>query len=148
MRKLRAVKISSTLACIILIGLCEQTYAADSKLACPESINGATISANETANPWTLRTDKQLRLTSAGFMAGPPESKLVLIETTSSQTKTTLTENWKFDGQYPDGKWLICYFEQGLAGLSRRIDDNKTECSIVYQKLAKRRFQLRYIKCK
>jgi hypothetical protein len=148
MRRLQSVKIFSPLACVILNGLCQLTYAGDSKLVCPESINSATISANETGNSWTLQTDKQLRLTSAGFMAGPPESKLVLIETTSSQTKTTLTENWKFVGPYPNGKWLVCYFEQGLAGLSKRIGDDKTECSIVYQKLAKRRFQLRYIKCK
>jgi hypothetical protein len=72
----------------------------------------------------------------------------VLIGTTSSQIKTTLTETWKFVGPYPNGKWLVCYFEQGLAGLSKRIDDDTTECSIVYQKLAKRRAQLRYIKCK
>jgi hypothetical protein len=142
------VKIFTLLPSIIFTGLCQLTWAADSKLACPESINSATISANETISPWTLQTDKQLRLSGAGFMAGPPESKMVLIETTSSQTRTTLTETWKFVGPYPNGKWLVCYFEQGLAGLSKRIDDDKTECSIVYQKLPKRRFQLGHIKCK
>jgi hypothetical protein len=142
------MKIFQLLASIIVTGVCQLTWAADSKLACPESINGATISTNETTNPWALQTDKQLRLSSAGFMAGPPETKMVLIETTSSQIKTTLTETWKFVGPYPNGKWLVCYFEQGLAGLSKRIDDDTTECSIVYQKLAKRRAQLRYIKCK
>jgi hypothetical protein len=71
-------------------------------------------------------------LHSAAIADGPPGTLGQLRGTTERRGKGEWVDKYDLTGNYPEGKWLQCsYGMLNEITLSRRIDDDTKECTII-----------------
>ncbi|MBB3118644.1 STY0301 family protein [Pseudoduganella violacea] len=106
--------------------------------ACPEGVAQASIKLENIPSGWTPYIARPLYLHAAAPIDGPPERRGQLADYEERQSKHATTYIYKFEGAYPEGKWLQCsYGEYGQVTLSRRIDDRIQKCELTYRSGAK-----------
>ncbi|WP_296001776.1 STY0301 family protein [Rugamonas sp.] len=109
-----------------------------SPLSCPSAIAPAGLQPLVAAGDWRAFIPSRLPLTSAGFMAGPPELTADLKPYSVLEHAAHTVETWKFDENEfsdHDGLWLVClYGATGAITLSKKIDSHFHECSVTYMK--------------
>lgn len=126
-----------------LLGLAVSAQGAD--LAhCPDSIRASVAPTGHTDLPSGARliaaTEPQtLKVQGVSLYAGPPENLAVLVPE-YRRTKTGNTERWRFEGTFPDGKYGVCSYADGLVGVALRLPDEITFCVAEYRE--KKRFKL------
>lgn len=100
---------------------------------CPSEIDASTISVARLDAGWTAHVGAPLVLSSANIAAGPPSLGAQVRETNSSYAKGKLswTDVYRFEGPYPDGKWLECrYGGLGEVVLARQLPLQTVECVV------------------
>jgi hypothetical protein len=123
-------------------------FAADQILTCPEKIDGAHVKLIYAEDGWTPFVESHLRLTGISFMDGAPEKIGHLKPFTTSKYKKNDSDTWKFEGDFPEGKWLSCLYDGTQISLSKRIDDRLSECSATRFKEKKFGTTIFEIRCK
>ena len=104
-------------------------YGAEQMLTCPEKIDGSHVKLSYAEDGWTPYVESHLRLTGISFMDGAPEKIGHLKPTTTTKYKKNDSDTWKFEGDFPEGKWLSCRYDGTQISLSKRIDDKLSECT-------------------
>jgi hypothetical protein len=66
-------------------------------------------------------------LNGVNIFDGHPKQRATLIETSTSDHGNIST--WKFEGNFPDGKWFSCDYQQGFVSLVKKIDDSAKSCT-------------------
>lgn len=69
--------------------------------------------------------------------AAPPEKLANLVGETTRRPGSgkEWSTTYMLEGAYPDGKWMECgYGEYNQLILSRRLDDDTKECTVIYRK--------------
>jgi hypothetical protein len=97
---------------------------------CPShiDISSGTVQVNALPEGFdTLVSQTTGSLTGSNVYYGHPKKQAALIPTSTSDHGNAST--WKFEGDFPEGKWLSCDYEQGFARLVRRIDDTAKSCT-------------------
>lgn len=120
--------------------------ASNQVLICPEKVAASNLQFHYSDDDWVPFVESNLKLTGVGFMQAPPEKIAHLKPFTSSKFKKNDTDNWRFEGDYPEGKWLTCSYDQGTVSLSKKVDDKFSECSvttIIKKKYADTQFEIR-----
>jgi hypothetical protein len=105
---------------------------------CPESIAESSVKLTGIDSEWTPFITRPLYLHAAAPIDGPPQRRGDLAEFTEQKVKDGTIVKYRFEGNYPDGKWLQClYGEYGQVTLSKRIDDRFMTCEFYFRKGAK-----------
>lgn len=115
-------------------------WAASSQaLQCPAEISAASVKIEPLPKDWVAWTPARLKLSSAGLMAGAPQTMTDLKPYSISNNKRQSVAVWEFDSAvYPDGVWLYCsYGAQGEVMLSRKIETSYRKCSVTSRKAVK-----------
>lgn len=113
------------------------TFAAGQHIACPSEISQPSIRLVGIPSGWATYVASPLYLHSAGMAAAPPGKLADLIgEGTGKPGRDKeWSTTYKFEGEYPDGKWMECgYGEYNQFILSKRLDDETSECRVSYRK--------------
>lgn len=106
--------------------------------ACPESVTENSIKLENIPPGWMPYVARPLYLSAAAPIDGPPERRGELADFEERKNKQQTTYTYRFEGAYPDGKWLECsYGEYGQVTLSRRMDDRVQKCEFTYRAGAK-----------
>jgi hypothetical protein len=102
--------------------------AAEQTVTCPIEIPEASIRIANTPAGWQPYVASPLFLSSAGAMAGPPE--------TWKKGKTEWSTTYDLDGAgFAAGKWMECrYGEYDEVTLSKRLDDRTKSCTVHFSK--------------
>lgn len=116
------------------VGIFSQQSFASDRIDCPSEISATSIQLKNTPDGWTPFLPSSLALTAAGFMQAPPEKMAHLKPSSTKENKKRTIVTWKFQGDYPQGKWLTCDYAQGAVSLSKEIDRSTAECSVIYEK--------------
>lgn len=134
-------------ACVMSsLTMAQIAFAASEKLECPQQIPASAIQISDSGG-WTARAPKALPLSSAGFNDGSPAAQRALKPFATKNNAGQTQHTWKFEGEYPEGKWLSCSYVGGVAILSKKIGDNISECSISYRLSKGKSDSLIAIKC-
>ena len=121
--------------CLLLIA--RMAFASDTSIECPSEIPIEHIQISASTDAWVQRIKSPMPLTSAGFMQAPPEKMAYLKPSSTIERKNSTAVIWKFEGDYPLGKWLTCEYANGVVSKSKEIDKNLTECVVTYDKKSK-----------
>ena len=106
--------------------------------ACPESVEQNSIKLENIPPGWTSYVARPLYLSAAVPIDGPPERRGGLADFEERRSKQQTTYIYRFEGSYPEGKWLECsYGEYGQVTLSRKMDDRVQKCEFTYRPGAK-----------
>jgi hypothetical protein len=114
--------------------LAHQVFAANQVIECPAQMPIKNIQINDGVDSWIQQIKSPMPLTGAGFMQAPPEKMAYLKPSSTNDSKNRTTVIWKFEGDYPLGKWLTCDYSDGVGSMSKEIDRNVTECVVTYAK--------------
>lgn len=108
-------------------------------LQCPAEISAASVKIEPVPKDWVAWTPARLKLSSAGLMAGAPQTMTDLKPYSISNNKRQSVAVWEFDSAvYPDGVWLSCsYGAQGEVMLSRKIETSYRKCTVTSMTAAK-----------
>lgn len=130
------MKIFQTFVAALLgLTLQESVLAAPQSYVCPRSIPASSVHLMAPDQDWTPFMSSPLYLSGAAPADGPPERLGVLRENASTKTRTSWTQRYALDGQYPEGKWLRCdYGAFGEASLAKRLPDDTQQCTITGRK--------------
>lgn len=105
------------------------------RVECPTSINGRSIQLTNPPQGWKPFVPDSLYLHSAAPIDGPPEQLGALAEFTETRHGKEISYTFRLDSNFPDGKWIKCsYGVNGEITLSKRINDNVTQCTFAYRK--------------
>lgn len=133
-------------AAIVLLA-CLANCASAQNLECPDSVPETSIKLENTPAGWTPFVTRPLYLHAAAPIDGPPQRRGELADYTEHKEKGETSYTYRFEGPYPEGKWLQCaYGEYGQLTLSKRIDDHVRECKFTYrsgQKAGQRSIRIR-----
>lgn len=157
-RSMRSKSLKMTIAhyriatlCVCFLTLLQATqhsWGANETLICPQEISPKAIQIAAPSIEWRSLVARPLALTSAGFMQGAPESQADLKPTKSKRNQNTETLTWTFAGEYPQGKWLSCEYNNGALSLSRELTNSFSECSVTYQKITNTHRVVKEIICR
>lgn len=139
-------KMVRALLSIIIYMYLSPALASNHRLICPDKVAASHLQFNYSDDDWVPFVESHLKLTSVGFMQAPPEKVAHLKPFTSSKYKKNDTDNWRFEGDYPEGKWITCSYDQGTASLSKKIDNKFSECAVttvIKRKYADKQFEIR-----
>lgn len=111
----------------------------DHRIECPAKLPAESLKVIDAPSGWTAFSDNAMWLHSAAPMNGPPSRKGTLqdVSTTVKGAKRISRYVWDERGESPDseGKWIACkYGETNNVVLSKRIDDNASQCTVTYTK--------------
>ena len=67
-------------------------------------------------------------------MDGEPSGEAHLKPTSSNEKKGNLTVTWKFEREYFKDIWLTCMYANGAFSLSKKVDGDFSECSVIYKR--------------
>lgn len=82
---------------------------------------------------WTqILQQSPLLLSGANVFDGPPSDLASLVPTREAGKGDHTKAIWKFEGDFPNGKWISCDYGSGAAALVRRINDDATQCTAAY----------------
>ncbi|TRX75142.1 hypothetical protein FM069_08560 [Pseudomonas mangiferae] len=121
---------------LILLIFCGEAHARETaeseKFECPFTlpIQSAEIKAADLpAETRLVSIPTQLVLESIAVYDGPPEHGGALKpQDADGPDADDASSTWSFEGDYPDGKWLVCEYGSGLLKLGRRLDDHRETC--------------------
>lgn len=122
--------------CFILVT--HQSLASNPGIDCPTQLPIENIKIDAATESWVTRIKSPMPLTAAGFMQASPEKMAYLKPSSTKNQKNGTTVIWKFEGEYPLGKWLTCDYANGLVSISKEIDKTVEECSVIYEKKNKK----------
>lgn len=122
-----------------LMLITHQSFASNLGIECPAQIPIEHIQIGGSTEAWIPQIRSPMPLTGAGFMQAPPEKMAYLKPTSTKDQKNSTTVIWKFEGDYPLGKWLTCDYANGAVSMSKEIDKTVTECAVTYEKKNKNR---------
>jgi hypothetical protein len=135
------------IALALSVGACSvSALAVEQQFTCPEKIDSSHLQFSYSADGWTPFVGSHLRLSGVGFMQAAPEKMAHLKPEVSSKYAKHDSETWRFEGEYPQGKWLTCGYEQNTVSLSKRIDDAVSECTVttvIEKKYRNKNFEIR-----
>lgn len=115
--------------------ICAAEGHTNDRVACPAMIQQSAIRILDAPIDWTSFVALPLYLHGAAPMSGPPEQLGELAGFHEARVKGKLVHTYKFDGKYPEGKWLACtYGESDQVKLSKRLPDAIRTCSFTYSK--------------
>ncbi len=100
---------------------------------CPLHVVASSANVTDVLAPWKLnsRTEK-IKVKSADFSDGPPAEMAILKPYDVKEKKGGSVVTWKFEGDYPQGKWLSCGYVGNLISLSQELPKRVSECKITY----------------
>ncbi|MDE2428667.1 MAG: hypothetical protein KGM99_08065, partial [Burkholderiales bacterium] len=84
-----------------------------SPAVCPETVSAKYLQINSPDPDWQAQVARPVALSSVGFMQAPPEQLEILKPTSVRENRRHRIVEWKFEGDYPQGKWLACYYAGG-----------------------------------
>ncbi|NYE62547.1 hypothetical protein FHW58_003766 [Duganella sp. 1224] len=127
---------------------------ADHRIECPTEIPRSSIAITRVPAGWTafvpFEFQPGLPLVSAGLMWGPPSTMTISKPSFVGKLHGQDIEKWtQLREMTGSEKWMACFYgEDGRhdAILSKRIDDNATECSVTYA--TEKRRTILNIRCK
>ena len=125
-----------------------QSFAADQNIACPAEISATSIKIVNPLDGWTPMIPSALTLSAVGFMQASPEKMAHLKPFSLHEDKKRVHLTWKFEGDFPQGKWLTCDYAGGVVSISKEVARNTTECAVVYEKKNKDKPDYIRIACK
>ncbi len=130
---LRVSSLAIGLACM---GCMSVSAGAEHRIECPPALPQESVQIVHPPAGWTSFVRTGLRLNSAGLMFGPPSEMAVSKPDLLESLPGKGVEKWTgLDGPVPGGKWMACnYGRYNELILSKRIDDNTSECSVTYTK--------------
>lgn len=126
----------------------QQSFASDQRIECPVEIPATSFKVTNAADSWTPLVPSSLTLTAAGFMQASPEKMAHLKPFSTSEDKKRVLVTWKFEGDYPQGKWLTCDYAGGVVSLSKEIARSTSVCTVIYEKKNKDKSGFIQIVCK
>jgi len=127
-------KIADILLCLGIFSYA--ALASAETLSCPENVelSAATFKTTPQIEQWKpVFQGGKLSLTAAGFSGGPAEDQAFLKPYSSAENKSGSRVTWKFEGDYPKGKWLNCDYGGNVASLSKAIPEKTKECVVSYK---------------
>ena len=133
---LPVIRLTISLSLILIARL---AFASDMSVACPPEIPIEHIQISTGTDAWVQRIKSPMPLTSVGFMQAPPEKMAYLKPSSTIERKNSTSVIWKFEGDYPLGKWMTCDYANGVVSKSKEIDKNLTECVVTYDKKSQNR---------
>ena len=136
---------SAALCATIFIPL---SFAADQNIECPAAISATSIKVTNIVDGWTPIVPSSLALTAAGFMQASPEKMAHLKPFSTREDKKRAYLTWKFEGDFPQGKWLTCDYAGGVVSISKEMARSTTECAVIYEKTNKDKPNFIRITCK
>jgi hypothetical protein len=144
--------IANTLALMVVMALLSPSTskAAEHRIECPAKLEPGSLKISSPAG-WSSFVPVGVWLHSAGPMDGPPSVMAILKEDHYSEHGNKIVTKWVWGSKgdsYPEGKWMACNY--GAANeviLSKRIDDNVSECTVTYTRNKPRRDDID-IRCK
>jgi hypothetical protein len=125
--------------CALLATSMGGARAAEQRIECPAKLEAAALQVVQPPAGWTALVPAGLWLRSAGPMTGPPSEMAILKENAVVTRGGKQIAKWTWDeiGEPPEsgGKWMACNYGGGNdVILSRKIDDNSSECTVTYTK--------------
>jgi hypothetical protein len=115
-------------AALTLVALIALPAAAEEQSSCPLVLQPDAVVVRAPAG-WKGYSPSPMRLSSFGMMAGPPES-LAYLKPYESKPRSS---RWIFEGG--GEKWLYCTYDESAAiQISKRLNDNATECTLTYKR--------------
>jgi hypothetical protein len=123
-------------AVLFVISLSHPQYARafDQDIACPPTIPAKSVQLIDTAEGWLGFVPLPLPLTAVGFMQAEPSKQAYLKPSSTSKTADGSFVEWRFEGPYPQGKWLSCDYAGGAVSLSTKIADSTSACAVTYKR--------------
>lgn len=121
-------KIQQTiLTCIVLMA--SASAIADDVLECPETTRLASGTVSPDSIPaisQALVSNEIVRLSGVSVFDGPPEQGASLKPDTVANKGRDII--WKFEGDYPQGKFISCDYANGLIRIYSKIADVTVAC--------------------
>ena len=116
-----------------LLMVLSQTCMADTVVKCPTRIHlesGQVVLKEVPANFKVGIPQSSFLLFSFGAYDGPPERQASLKPNYKTNSRAS---GWKFEGDFPGGKWLSCDYAEGLIQLGFRLDDSIKQCVGIFK---------------
>ncbi len=113
-------------------GLSAPALAATASLDCPATVRLTSPRAEAAGLPAgteVVLDQSPLRLSGHNVFDGPPAQGAVLMPQSDKPGKGGSTAVWKFDGDYPQGKFLACDYAGGAVRVVQRVDDAVKRCT-------------------
>ena len=133
----------------IFFAACLPVCALADTYTCPEFITASSVNVVNVPDSWQIfKQPNKLKIISAGFYDGQPPDMANLKPYESKKIKNLTTLKWKFEGDYPNGKWLSCDYEGGIVTLAKELLSNISECTVTYKKMNIPNEQTVSISCK
>ncbi len=98
-------------------------------VVCPERLMQQSAQVNAENIPEgfeVMSRPGRLWLSGVSLYDGHPRDNAVLVPDEDSAT----APGWRFEGDYPDGKWLSCDYSMGHVRLYRKLDDSIAQCNV------------------
>lgn len=132
----RVLRLAAALT--LLFSTMAASRATEHRIECPLKLQSEFLQVVQPPAGWTAFVPTALWLHSAGPMDGPPAVMAILKENFYAKRGGKITTKWVWASRgetYPDGKWMACnYGDANDVILSKRIDDNTSECTVITTK--------------
>jgi hypothetical protein len=144
-----ALKQTSVLFILNLFFALVPLPASAESFSCPQYVAASSINIVDIPASWTFyNQQKNINVVSAGFSDGRPSEMAYLKPYRTNEKGIITVVKWKFEGAYPEGKWLSCTYEGGFFSLARELPNNIYECDVTYEKIKPGQTKLSAITCK
>lgn len=106
------------------------------QIDCPLELPQEAVRIIQPPSDWAPFVRTGVRLSSAEPMFGPASEKGYLKPTSTKVLRGKSVDIWReLGGPMPSGKWIACnYGDHNEFILSKRIDDNTSECTVANSK--------------
>lgn len=136
------------LCCLLYVVAAPVASAAGVVLVCPSGVKTKSVELDGVPPDWQpMRTPATLALVSAGFSDGPPEQMAFLKPSTTSRKGSVHQAHWRFEGAYPQGKWLVCEYEGRVVSLAQQVPAQTSRCTVSYTSGRDKDTKLTRIEC-
>jgi hypothetical protein len=122
------LKLSAFLCC--LISLIPISVASDLAAVCPDKLENHGAKIGNPPAGWIGHINPVARLSNVGFAEASPELNRSLAPSFNSTTRNKTSITWKFEGDYPSGKWIQCSYAGGALTISKQIEPNTKSCTV------------------
>jgi hypothetical protein len=138
---------------IVMAWLFPSLSSAEVSFVCPEtvSISSGTVNSEAIYNGFEAIISKApIRLSGVNMFDGPPEQGAALMPYSEKSTIKSLgtVSVWKFEGSYPQGKFISCDYAKGLVRITARTDDTVISCVANTETIKPHNTMKAYFSCK
>jgi len=126
-------RLSRTLLALLCVAI-SADYASAAEFICPanESLS-AVQGGDELPAGWSLGFRAgPIRLTGASVFDGPPVELASLVPDHQTGKGAHTRATWKFEGEFPKGKWISCDYGEGLVYLAHKLEDSVIRCTATF----------------